>query len=238
MTRWKASTTHLLLSILVIGGIALAIFLLWYPMGLYRLAGHDRIVLIMLGIDIAAGPLLTLIVFKPGKKTLKFDLAVIALCQAAFLAWGLHTLWQTRPVFLLGQPDRFTLVFANEISPQALRDARNPEWRKLSWTGPKLVGTRMPTDPDQRAEVMHAFMSGGPGIEYSPRWYFDYTEIAPEVARNAPPVEAGSGISRSDIEAIGLSAEHLGWHPIHSRFGEGKMLTDRRDGTPLRVANP
>ncbi len=235
MNRWKASATHLLLSILVIGGIALAIYLLWYPMGLYRLAGQDRIVLLMLGIDIAAGPLLTLIVYKHGKKSLKFDLAVIALAQLAFLGYGLHTLWQTRPVFLLGQPDRFTLVFANDIEPNALKDAPNPEWRRLSWTGPKRVGTRMPTDPAQRSAVMQALFSGGGGIENSPRWYLDYSEIAQDVARSSRRIDADSGITEADVAATGVPPASVRWQPIHSRFGEARMLIDTRDGSPLRV---
>ena len=63
MNRWKASGTHFCLSILVIGGIAATAFSLWYPHGLYRVAGLDRLLLVMLGIDLTAGPLLTLIIY-------------------------------------------------------------------------------------------------------------------------------------------------------------------------------
>ena len=44
------------------------------------------------------GPLLTLIVYKVGKKSLPFDLACIGLLQALCLAGGMWTVFQTRPV--------------------------------------------------------------------------------------------------------------------------------------------
>src|SRR5690606_37388780 len=192
MTRWKAAGSHLALSILVIGGIAITAFLLWYPHGLYKVAGLDRILLVMLGIDLTAGPLLTLILYKPGKWGLKFDLTVVAIAQLAFLAYGLHTLWGGRPVFLVGTPETFTVVFANEVAPEDLALAAQPRWRRLSWTGPVLVGTRLPDDPVQRRQVMEEFMAGGAGIERSPKYYVDFEKVAPYIlaeARTGPPTD-------------------------------------------------
>jgi len=40
----------------------------------------------------------TLIIFKAGKKGLVFDLWVIAILQASFLAYGVFTLAESRPV--------------------------------------------------------------------------------------------------------------------------------------------
>ncbi|MGJ4804876.1 hypothetical protein [Luteimonas sp. SDU82] len=234
MNRWKAAAAHLLLSILVIGGIAIGAVLLWYPDGLYRVSGLDRILQLMLFIDLAAGPLLTLIIYRKGKRGLTFDLAVIALCQFGFLAYGLHALAQSRPVFLLGQPDQFTLVLADEIAPAALGIAARPEWRKLSWSGPLLAATRMPSDPVGRSRAIEALFAGGAGIEHSPRWYMPYDELAQEIARNARPLGAGQSAS-SYARATGVPAEHLHWHPVASRNGRGRMLIDARDGRPLQV---
>lgn len=236
MTRWKASAIHLALSIAVIGGIAVSAFLLWYPQGLYRVAGLDRILLVMLGIDLTAGPLLTLILYKPGKRGLKFDLAMVALAQLAFLSYGLHTLWEGRPVFLVGTPDTFTLVFASEIDPADLAHAPRPEWRRLSWTGPQLVGTRMPDDPEQRREVIDEFMAGGAGIERSPKYYVDYSLIAPALLSNANTLNESYGIPDADIHSTGLQRAQLRLIPIVSRRGEGRALIDAEKGKPLKVS--
>lgn len=235
MNRWKASATHLALSIVVIGGIALGAFLLWYPHALYRVAGLDRILIVMLAIDLTAGPLLTLIVYKAGKRSLRFDLTIIALCQAAFLAYGLHTLWAGRPVFLVATPEVYTLVFANEIDDADLAHAAQPEWRRLSWTGPVHVGARMPDDPAQRREVIEDFMAGGAGIERAPRRYLPPGAVAAELARVGTAVPAT--VPEADIARTGRSRETLRAVPLISRRGEGWMLIDPAQGTPLRAVH-
>lgn len=239
MTRWKAAGSHLALSIVVIGGIAVAAFLLWYPHALYRVAGLDRILLVMLGIDLTAGPLLTLILYRKGKWGLKFDLTVIALCQLAFLGYGLHTLWAARPVFLVGTPDTFTLVFASEISDDDLAQGARPEWRRLSWTGPMLVGTRMPEDPAKRRQIIEEFMAGGAGIERSPKYYVDFGEVAPAMLHGvARPLSDDDGVSDRDVSASGGMRDALRLVPIVSRRGEARMLVQAENMSPVRVIGP
>src|SRR5690606_12180378 len=217
MTRWKASGSHLLLSIVVIGGIALSAFLLWYPHSLYRVAGLDRILLIMLGIDLTAGPLLTLILYRKGKWGLKFDLTVIVLCQLAFLTYGLHTLWAARPVLLVGTPETFTLVFASEIADVDLSPASRPGRRRLSWAAPVLVGTHMPQDPEQRRQVIDEFMAGGAGIERSPKHYIDFEQVAADMLRTAAqPVDAAPE-SGAAIRTAGSESDRLRAVPVVSR---------------------
>ena len=225
MTRWKASANHLALSIFVIGGIAISALLLWYPHGLYKVAGLDRILVVMLVIDLTAGPLLTLILYRPGKWGLKFDLAAVAIAQLAFLSYGLHTLWDGRPVFLVGTPETFTVVFASEIDPADLASAPRPEWRRLSWTGPILVGTRMPEDAAQRRLIIEEFMSGGAGIERSPKYYQDFSAVAPAILENA--------LSRNSVTD---STDALA-HPIVSRRGEGTLFIEPTSARPIKVAS-
>jgi len=235
MTRWKAFGTHLCLSIVVIGGIAAFAFTTWYPDGLWRVAGLDHLLLVMLGIDLTAGPLLTLLLYRPGKWGLKFDLVTIAVLQLAFLAYGLHTLWLARPVFLVGTAEVITVVFASEIDADDLAKAPTPELRRLSLTGPLLVGTRMPADPEKRTQAMSEFMSGGAGIERSPKYYLDYAVIAPGLLRGARDVSGNEAISESAIRSTGRSADQLRWTPIISTRGEGIALLDGRTGQPLRT---
>lgn len=216
MTRWKAAGRHFALSILVIGGISAAAFLLWYPDGLYKVAGLDRILLVMLGIDLTAGPLLTLILYRPGKRGLKFDLTVVAIAQLAFLAYGLNTLKDGRPVFLVGTPETFTVVFASEVDPADLALAPRAEWRRLSWTGPILVGARMPDEAGQRRQVVEEFMAGGAGIERTPRHYQDFETVAPEILANA-----GADLTL----------------PVVSRRGEGLMRLEPGTGHPEQITH-
>lgn len=235
MARWKAAGTHLALSILVIGSIALTAFLLWYPHKLYNVAGIDRILLIMLGIDLTAGPLLTLIVFRSGKPSLKFDLTVIAIAQLAFLGYGLNTLWQGRPAFLVGTPETFTLVFASEINEADLAQAPKPEWRTLPWNGPHLVATTMPDSSEARRKIIEEFAAGGAGIERSPKYYLDFAVVAPQILANARALAPGNGVSDDEVRATDRARAQLRWMPIISRRASGTLLIDANTAMPLQT---
>ncbi len=237
MNRWKAAGTHFALSILVIGGIAVTAFVLWYPMGLYKVAGLDRLLIVMLGIDLTAGPLLTLILYRQGKKGLKFDLAVVAIAQLAFLAYGLNTLRLSRPVFLVGTPEVFTLVFASEIDEADLALAPRPEWRTLSWTGPRLVGTRMPADPAARRAVIEEFMAGGAGIERAPKYYRDLSTVAADIVRSSKAVDSDPAVDAGVIGKTGRAAGQLRLVPIVSRRGEGVLLIDASTAEALHTVS-
>lgn len=239
MSRWKAAGIHLCISIAIIVAVAAALILLWYGVEFFPQMGGARQLAIMAVIDVVIGPLLTLIVFKSGKPSLKFDLAVIALLQAGFLAYGLKVMSESRPVFLVAAADRFELVFANELDPEDLAKGSQPEYRTLSWTGPRLVGGNLGGTSQERLElIMSAF--GGKDVQLRPERYVDYAQVAPELVQHAAPV--GKLASTSDraraklekaVARTGRPAEELGTLPIASARGNATMLVDASSGEPL-----
>ncbi|WP_313056119.1 hypothetical protein [Pseudomonas lopnurensis] len=89
--RIKAFLMHLAVSAVIALLAVLLVFHIWYPAPLHEALGVTHIFLLLLLADVILGPLLTLVVFKIGKKTLIMDLAVIACLQLAALAYGLWT---------------------------------------------------------------------------------------------------------------------------------------------------
>jgi hypothetical protein len=82
-SRWQASGTHLLVCV-VIAAVVISVMLgVWYPGPLFEAAGGSELLYILVGVDVILGPLLTLIVFKSGKRGMKFDLTMIGLVQVA-----------------------------------------------------------------------------------------------------------------------------------------------------------
>ena len=65
-------------------------------------------------------------------------------------------------MFLVGTPETFTVVFANEVASEDYARAARYEWRGPSWTGPVLVGIRMPDDRAQRSRIIEAFTERRP----------------------------------------------------------------------------
>lgn len=237
MPRWKAAAVHLSIST-AIGLVAAAlIFGLWYPPPYSHAAGADELVLLLLGVDVVLGPLLTFVVFRSGKKSLKFDLTVIALLQACAFFYGASVVVRARPAFVVAAIDRFVLVAATDLDRADLAKAK-PGFDRIPWTGPRLVGAALPDDPDERTDLMFSSM-GGKDLEKHPQYYVDYDQIATHLLTRAKPLET---LRNAHPEAMPLLDGWLRRHqrdaasvvclPIVART-EVTMLLDRTTGQPL-----
>jgi hypothetical protein len=183
----------------------------------------------MWGIDLVAGPLLTLIVYKVDKPSLRFDLTVIALLQLAFLGYGLHTLWGSRPVFLVGLPTRMSLVFANEIEEGGLAKAPSPAWRHLSWQGPVLVGAVPPKSDEERQDLLFATMASGVDLDRMPERYVEYAQVAPSLLATALPVDVAIARKKGVVRRVKKV-------PLITARGEGEMWLDASTGVPISTS--
>ena len=68
MTKLKAASIHLLLSIFIVATVFAIMYFLWYPKGYFTIMGGKVLVALIGGVDIFLGPILTFVVFKAGKK--------------------------------------------------------------------------------------------------------------------------------------------------------------------------
>jgi len=141
MSRWKAGALHFSISIAVFLGLLAVILLLWYPGLLFTIDRGWTGLQLVVGVGLVAGPLLTLVVFMPGKKGLKFDLSCIAFFQAACTAAGMWVVYSERPIALVLAYDTFYSIEREEFlryerDPHALDDFPGPY--------PKLVYVELP----------------------------------------------------------------------------------------------
>jgi hypothetical protein len=239
VSRWKAAAIHLTLSAAIITLVAGGLIWLWYGWTFFERMGGMNLLLLLAGIDVVIGPLLTLVVFKSGKPSLKFDLSVIALLQAGFLAYGLYVMAQSRPVFLVGLVDRFELVFANQLDPADLAEGSAEKYRSLSWSGPVSVGGRMGRTSAERLNLVNAGLAGK-DIHLIPRQYTEYSEVQAKLLMHAEPAEtlaATSSQARDRIERfaanLGRPLTELVTLPIVSARGRATMILDAETGEIL-----
>ncbi len=162
----RAFLIHLSISLVIALITVLVVYGVWNPNPLYKATGVTHIFLLLLGIDIVLGPLLTLIVYKKGKKTLKFDLIVIGLLQFGALVYGLYNVYEGRPVWIVYNIDRFDLVRANEIDLRQI-DKAKPEYQTMNLTGAKYVTSVIPDDLEIKQKIL--FEEIGSGIAPSQR---------------------------------------------------------------------
>jgi hypothetical protein len=239
MSRWKAAAIHLSISVLIGLISATLIFFVWYPRPYSHAAGADKLILLLLGVDVVLGPLLTLIVFRAGKWGMRFDLTVIAIAQACAFLYGTSVVVRARPAFVVANVDRFTLVAANDIDDADYAKATLPEFRSAPWTGPRIVGALPPTDIEERNKLVLA-APGGKDLPGLPQYYVDYADVEKDLLRKAKPIDILTTLhpdAALPIEAWlrqhrRAPAEIL-WVPLKARRTSLTMLLERASGHPL-----
>ena len=240
VSRWKAAGIHLSLSALTALGAAILIFGIWFPPPYFKASGGDRLIALLIGIDLVAGPLLTLIIFKAGKKGLKFDLFCIGAVQLAALVYGLSVITESRPAFIVATVDRFEVVPANAFDDGDLEQTTDPALRRLPWTGPVTIASMMPTDPKERNFVLDSALRGK-DLDRLPKYYVDLSKglavlrdhVRPLDALIARDPAANRLLVDAELRKRSLDPANVGWVPISAPRVDITMLVDRTSATPI-----
>lgn len=185
--RIRAFGWHVFASALVALFALLLVFFVWYPAPLHEAVGVTHIFLLLLAVDVTLGPLLTLLVYKPGKKTLVFDMLVIALLQIAALTYGLSAVAEGRPAWLVFNSDRFDLVRELDIDTRKL-DQAAAQYRQAGWLGPRWVGVVAPENVEQRNAIMFEALEGGSDLAQRPDLYRALAEVKEGLRARAKPL--------------------------------------------------
>jgi hypothetical protein len=223
MTRRRAALLHLAISASLAAVVIALILFFWYPLPYFWAMGGPLLLVLILGVDVVLGPLMTLIVFNPAKprRELRMDLGLIALIQAAALIYGLHAGFVTRLVYVVYSGHGFQIVKANELGIEGVAPAQREAYRDLPWWGPRYVAARLPTDPKGQSDLSY-YRATGVGDWRVPAWYVPLDEMRGEMAtagipqtrlaRAAPALQADlqaklrlMGLAWADVAVLPLS---------------------------------
>ena len=179
--RYRAALTaagiHFVCTAAVAGLAAGLVFGMWYPFPYRELAGGKELFLLVVAVDVICGPLLTAVLFNPSKSRAELwrDLGLVAMIQLAALGYGLHTVWQARPLFLAHEVDRFVVIAAVDVDSAALA-ALSPDL-KPGWTsGPVVIALRDPIDSNERNKVLMESAMGARDYSARPEFYLPYND--------------------------------------------------------------
>jgi|SRR5208282_3260590 len=239
MSRWKASGIHLLLSAAIAGAMLAFMLTVWYPWPLFEAAGGDHLIFILVGVDATLGPLITLIIFKSGKKGLKLELAIIVLLQFTALSYGIHTVYLARPVYLVFTIDRFDLVTAANLDPEDLAKVALTEFKHPSWGRPCYIAAIPPRDPVERFKILKTALAGK-DLQLYPQYYVPYEQ--PEAQSALKHAKDLDIILKRDPEEVqnylksaGRAPESVKFLPLRARQRDGAVLLDAVSGLPLEI---
>jgi len=187
LSRYRASFIHLLISALIVGGVVGIVYWFWYPEPTFSIVGVLPIILMLIGVDLILGPLLTMIVYKHDKQGLKFDLSVIALVQIAALVYGSNTLYQEKPHYLVFAVDRLEFVAQSHIDPLVMRFE---ESQTTHFAGLVQVFARRPEDPEEYQRYLDSVLfEGQPDLERRPEFWERWSDGAADIRLQIKPIE-------------------------------------------------
>ena len=94
-----ASAIHIGISLLIFAAIVIWMLISLYPSFYFNMSGGVQGLLLMFGVDVIIGPLITFLVFNPHKKRKEIvsDLLIIAVIQFSALGYGFRTVYHERP---------------------------------------------------------------------------------------------------------------------------------------------
>ncbi len=200
--RLKFFLSHLSISLIIALLVIGLVFFVWYLSPLAAAVGVTQIFLMMLAIDVIVGPVLGLFVYKEGKKSLKFDLMVIIFLQLSALFYGIYSIEQGRPAWLVYNVDRFELVRKNEIVDQNINQAQ-PQFQQPSWLKPQFVATELSNNAQQRSDDMFAEVLGGISIAQRPERYVELNKAKKQMQQREQKLELLQQYNnKTDVEKI------------------------------------
>lgn len=168
--RLKAFGYHLGISIFIAVVSLYLVFMVWHPAPLAKAVGVTYIFIMMLAIDAILGPVLTLIIAKKDKKSLKFDLSVIIALQVAAFSYGIYNIAISRPVYIAFDTSRFEVVQANEIPKASLKQAQAP-YQHLGWGAPTYVAVAAVKNDKERSARLFQELETGIAPSKQPHLY-------------------------------------------------------------------
>lgn len=214
---FKVFLTHLGLSTFVALIVVFLVFGVWYSAPLYSAVGVTHVFLILLAVDVCLGPLLTLVIYKPAKKTLIFDLTVIALLQLSALGYGLYAVAEGRPAWLVYSVDRFELIRVLDVEERNIEKAKNG-YQAPSWFKPQWVAVTAPETQQEKNNILFEAIAGGSDVSAYPHLYQPLVEqknrinkrmrSLTELSEYNPPEDVSHVLSRNPNAS--------GWLPLQA----------------------
>jgi hypothetical protein len=238
INRITAFLCHLSISGMVGLAAVFVVFYIWYPAPLHEAAGVTRIFLLLLAVDVAIGPILTLIVFKPKKPSLKFDLTVIALLQLSALGYGMNTVFEGRPAFVVFSADRFELGRACDIDPESAdRALKSGNQAAIAgWAQPRWVAAVEPKDPKRAQDILFSALKGGPDWPQLPELFIPLSQVKEQMLARARTVEELREQLRKTQSPVNLDdSKDVKWLPLRGKAKNMIVLIDAQTAEVIEI---
>lgn len=243
MILWRqklaAFGVHFVLTALLGAAAAALIFLVWFPQPFATMVGGTELFMLVVGCDLALGPLMSLVIYdsRKSRRKLVLDYTIVGILQLAALLYGVWVVAGTRPVFVAFSQDRLEVVTAREIAKSELAAARDSRFGTLSWTGPRYVYAQVP--PADRQDALFQAVYGNE-VHQRPKFFVPYADGLATILARAQSIEAlvdRFPAIKANVDAalgeVDVARSRLRWLPVHHRTGFWTAFVDSQTGMPV-----
>ena len=221
--RWQAFGIHVVISVFLFVALSAVIYFCWYPGFLFHYDGGLEGMKLIAGVDFFIGPLLTLIVYKIGKKSLPFDLACIGILQAVCLTGGMWTVWQTRPVAVVFAGGEYVVTNQHGYKEAKINMKKVP---LLQGTWPVWLASDVPDD--QQKQIGMAWAVSG-GLQYGIELYMPYADYVPRLVKSGVDFEDVKKIYQDRVSAF-EGQNNIRFYPLTTSMYAGHVAVDTTNG--------
>ncbi len=235
--RLKLFRLHLAASALVLSVVLGGFYLGWYHWPGWYLALVSQVVVVMAGVDLALGPLLTFIIANPGKarRVLARDITCIAVVQLLALGYGSVQLWSGRPLYYAFSGGILQVVQAYDLDPEDVQHAQAsgapyaPHWYSL----PRWVFA-----PDPGVAAVPG--TTRPDFSTMPSYFRPWDEGLVELRARLEPIDASHYFIFNEKAALKARMQKAGLHPEeHNTLpmtGRGRPVLVVFDWSTVKIA--
>ena len=240
--RLRAALLHLLVTAVVVAVVASVIFGVWFPGAFSDMVGGKKLFILVLGCDLALGPLISLVIYNRSKPRAELirDYIVVGVVQLAALSYGVSVVVDSRPVYVAYVVDRLEVITAQELSDEDLALAQDKHYRERGWTGPRLVAVERPESAEERSAILLSSLAGK-DIQLMPKYYRPYRQALQQIRERSFPVSElvdahpdFAAMIESAAKNIDGDSTQVRWLPVRHRYGFWVALIDVDDGKPQR----
>jgi hypothetical protein len=191
--RFKAFGLHLLASTVALSSILGALYFGWYYWPAWYLTDVMSVVVVMVGVDIVVGPLLTFIIAQSSKsrRVLTRDIAVIVAVQLCALVYGTGSLWNGRPLYYAFSESVLQLVQAYDIDANEaeLGLQKNPQLAPHWYSVPRWIWAPLPQNQDESQKIVSSAVTGGDDVISMPRYFKPWAQGLPALRAQLKKVD-------------------------------------------------
>lgn len=233
--RLKFFLGHLSISFTVALLAIWVVFFIWYPIPLAQALGVTSLFLMLISIDVIMGPVLGFLLYKEGKKGLKFDLTIIIILQISAFWYGFYTLAQARPVWIVYDVLTFHVVTYNDIDKDQIAWAK-PEFQHPSWFKPQFV--TVDTQPNTSVKKLLDVPAEN-NIIYNPLYYNDISEAKLRIQLHAIPLARLENYNdKQHVQQVTQKyPEADSWFGLTASQQSMVVLLNKQQGKVIKIVN-